>query len=333
MALFARTALFALAGHVATGEQPIATVLLQLRAEVMAAEEWTHNDSHKAIAAHATISDWGYEKVAATKSNHEMELFIRRNLEEADLKIVDDHEDDLKAMIPRYSGEVATQSLEALHKELAIADWVTYKRLLNNDENSTDSEDDSEVEVQVSPGANASANLVALKACRNIRLGNYLHEGELARIIVARELHRMPDELRNELIKTLDEEGSRIVLQTGKGSVRFFTVQQLIRMVDRGTFHLLADNTPEEMARNAERNNNNGKKSIKKKTKRLARLRQRVHEGEMDKKDELKEVRRAKKEVAREKHQLKKIDSQIKALGKDHKQRKKGAKRNHRKAA
>lgn len=74
------------------------------------------------------LNEKGYESIADLRSNHGMELFVRRLASQLGLRIVD--KGGLKGFVPYYSGQKDTQSFEALQKELAAAaeegTWVKF---------------------------------------------------------------------------------------------------------------------------------------------------------------------------------------------------------------
>jgi len=70
----------------------------------------------------APLTDFGYQKVAALKSNAHMMAFARRILS-LNSKVCSD-EGALTGLIPYYSGEVAVQSFDQLTHELLSAPWA-----------------------------------------------------------------------------------------------------------------------------------------------------------------------------------------------------------------
>jgi len=74
------------------------------------------NDDEDSEAATVSMSESGYKKVVKLESEHEMELFIKRVVDELGYKISD--VGSLKGVIPYYSGKKAVQSYAALKEEL-----------------------------------------------------------------------------------------------------------------------------------------------------------------------------------------------------------------------
>jgi len=68
------------------------------------------------LGRNAPLDEAGYAKVAAVRSGPDMEAFVRRVI--ASLGFAVDDEAALQEVVPYYSGEISTQSFDALRKEL-----------------------------------------------------------------------------------------------------------------------------------------------------------------------------------------------------------------------
>lgn len=70
--------------------------------------------------ATAPLSEAGYQAVAALRSPKEMEVYVRRVIDDLGFKVADDK--GLTPLLPRYDGDESTQSLGELTTELAFTE-------------------------------------------------------------------------------------------------------------------------------------------------------------------------------------------------------------------